>query len=78
MSNNRKFRRMVDKMSDKAKLGVVRKAADLIIKHPERYTEEQVERALELLREAEEKVAGGSSNEPPTEEAPEPAERDEP
>lgn len=54
--SNRKFRRMVDKMNNKAKLAVVRKAASIIIAHPERYSEDQIARARELLTEAEAQV----------------------
>lgn len=54
--SNRKFRRMVDKMNNKAKLAVVRKAASIITAHPDRYSEDQIARARELLEEAEAKV----------------------
>ena len=54
--SNRKFRRMLSKMSDDAKLAVVRKAASIIEAHPDRYSEDQIARARELLEEAEAKV----------------------
>lgn len=59
--SNRKFRRMVEKMNDKAKLAVVRKAASIIIAHPERYSVEQIARAQQLLEEAESQVASSDT-----------------
>lgn len=59
--SNRKFRRMVNRMSDKAKLAAVRKAASIITAHPERYSEEQIARAQQLLEEAESQVASSDT-----------------
>ena len=55
--SNRKFLRMIAKLDHKAKLEVIRKATLIILNHPERYSEDQIARAKELLAQAEAKVA---------------------